>query len=200
MFDLGVAEILVIGTVALIVVGPKDLPKMFHKIGLFSARMRRLAQEFSSAMESAAKETGVKDVADDLKSAASLKNMGLDHINDMKDTMKSWEAPSILDLSQKKNTSKSTDSVKAKKTSPQKVDSAKVASTPKKVKKKTPAKGEEGAQKVSTSTPKAPKKTQSAQTLSKAPTSAPKPKKTTVRKPALKTHLKKTDTTDKADL
>ena len=33
MFDLGWQEIFVIGTVALIVVGPKDLPKLFNKVG-----------------------------------------------------------------------------------------------------------------------------------------------------------------------
>ena len=35
MFDLGFAELLVIGIVALIVVGPKDLPVMFRRAGQF---------------------------------------------------------------------------------------------------------------------------------------------------------------------
>ena len=35
MFDLGWTELLVIGIVALIVIGPKDLPVMFRKVGQF---------------------------------------------------------------------------------------------------------------------------------------------------------------------
>ena len=69
MFDLGMTELLVIGVVALIVVGPKDLPVLFRQIGQFVGKAKGMAREFSSAMNQAADQAGVKDVTDSLKSA-----------------------------------------------------------------------------------------------------------------------------------
>ena len=51
MFDIGWTELLLIGVVALIVVGPKDLPHLFHSLGRFTAKARGMAREFTSAME-----------------------------------------------------------------------------------------------------------------------------------------------------
>ncbi|SMP30458.1 Sec-independent protein translocase protein TatB [Shimia sagamensis] len=69
MFDLGLPELLVIGVVALIVVGPKDLPVMFRTVGRFVGKAKGMAREFSSAMNEAADKSGVKDVTDTLKGA-----------------------------------------------------------------------------------------------------------------------------------
>ncbi|SUZ31908.1 Sec-independent protein translocase protein TatB [Roseibaca ekhonensis] len=84
MFDLGWTELLVIGVVALIVVGPKDLPKMFRTLGQMTAKARSMAREFSRAMEDAADQSGVKDVARDLRGMADPQGMGLDEFNKMK--------------------------------------------------------------------------------------------------------------------
>ena len=78
MFDIGWTELLLIGVVALIVIGPKELPGMFRTMGRFTAKARSMARDFQRAMESAADEAGVKDVAKDLKSMTSAKSMGLD--------------------------------------------------------------------------------------------------------------------------
>ena len=50
MFDLGWTEMLVIGIVALIVIGPKDLPVMFRRMGQFMGKAKGMAREFSRAM------------------------------------------------------------------------------------------------------------------------------------------------------
>ena len=71
MIDIGWSELLVIGIVALIVVGPKDLPVMFRRFGEFTGKARAMAREFSSAMDKAADEAGVKDLKKDLKAMAN---------------------------------------------------------------------------------------------------------------------------------
>ena len=80
MFDIGWTELLLIGIVALIVVGPKDLPRMFRTLGQFTARMRGMAREFQRAMDSAADESGVREMGRDLRNMASGKGLGLDDI------------------------------------------------------------------------------------------------------------------------
>lgn len=62
MFDLGWTEMMLIGVVALIVVGPKELPTLFRAVGQAVGKARGMAREFSRAMEAAADETGVKEI------------------------------------------------------------------------------------------------------------------------------------------
>ena len=80
MFDLGWTELLLIGIVALIVVGPKDLPLLFRRVGNFVGKARSMAREFSRAMDDAADETGVKEVAKSLKAASNPLQAGLDRV------------------------------------------------------------------------------------------------------------------------
>ncbi|MFU8864896.1 MAG: Sec-independent protein translocase protein TatB [Rhodobacterales bacterium] len=91
MFDMGWTELLLIGIVALIVVGPKELPMLFRNVGRFVGKARGMAREFSRAMEDAADESGVRDVAKSLKSVADPKKMGLDKIREATDEFKSWK-------------------------------------------------------------------------------------------------------------
>ncbi len=74
MFDLGAIELMVIGIVAIIVVGPKDLPKMLRAGGQFIAKMRSMAREFQSMFEEAARDTGMDDIA---KSVNDVKNFSV---------------------------------------------------------------------------------------------------------------------------
>ncbi|XDA96757.1 Sec-independent protein translocase protein TatB [Sulfitobacter sp. LCG007] len=62
MFDIGWTEMLVIGIVALIVVGPKDLPVLFRTLGQFVGKAKGMAREFTRAMHDAADESGMRDV------------------------------------------------------------------------------------------------------------------------------------------
>lgn len=94
MFDIGWTELLVIGIVALIVVGPKDLPGMFRTLGRFTGKARNMAREFQRAMNEAADEAGVKDVKDmasGLRDATSPTKMGLDRLNEAADKFEKWD-------------------------------------------------------------------------------------------------------------
>lgn len=66
MFDMGWSELLVVGVVALIVVGPKDLPVLFRKVGQFVGKAKGMAREFSSAMNDAADDTGMREISSGL--------------------------------------------------------------------------------------------------------------------------------------
>jgi sec-independent protein translocase protein TatB len=89
--DLSWSELLVVGIVALVVIGPKDLPGMFRELGRFTAKIRSMGREFSRAMEQAAKESGVKDVADDLRKVTNPKAMGLDAVRTAADKFEKWD-------------------------------------------------------------------------------------------------------------
>lgn len=82
MFGLGWSELLVVGIVALIVIGPKDLPGLFRTIGQFTGKARMMAREFSRAMEQAADDAGVKDISKTLNAAANPKKFGVDKIKE----------------------------------------------------------------------------------------------------------------------
>tara|TARA_Y100000746_G_scaffold221524_1_gene221116 strand:- start:57 stop:551 length:495 start_codon:yes stop_codon:yes gene_type:complete len=77
---MGSTELLLIGLVALIVVGPKELPSMFRMLGQATAKIKKMAREFTRAMEDAADEAGVGDLTSSLRSITDPKKMGLDAV------------------------------------------------------------------------------------------------------------------------
>ncbi len=63
-FGLGATELMLIAVVALIVVGPKDLPRLMRWVGNAVARVRAMAREFQGHLDEAMRETGLDEVKD----------------------------------------------------------------------------------------------------------------------------------------
>ena len=73
MFDIGWSELLVIAVVALIAIGPKELPGVLRSVGHWMGKIRRMASEFQSQFQEAMREAEMEDLkkhADDLNNAA----------------------------------------------------------------------------------------------------------------------------------
>lgn len=62
MFDIGWDELLVIAIVALVVIGPKDLPHAFRIAGRWMARARTMAREFQSHIDELMQESELNDL------------------------------------------------------------------------------------------------------------------------------------------
>jgi sec-independent protein translocase protein TatB len=62
MFDIGWSELLVIAVVAIVVVGPKDLPKLMRNFGFYAGKLRRAASDFQRQFEEAMRESEVEEV------------------------------------------------------------------------------------------------------------------------------------------
>ncbi len=74
MFDIGWGELLVIGVVALIAIGPKELPGVLRTVGQWMGKIRRMASEFQGQFNDAMREAELHDLkkhVDDMASTAS---------------------------------------------------------------------------------------------------------------------------------
>jgi len=74
MFDIGWGELVVIGIVALIAIGPKELPTVLRTLGQYMAKIRRMAADFQGQFQEAMREAEMAELkkqAEDLKSSVS---------------------------------------------------------------------------------------------------------------------------------
>ncbi len=62
MLDVGWTELLVIGALALIVVGPRDLPQLLNQVGRWVGQIKRMAREFQRSLEDAARDSDLGDL------------------------------------------------------------------------------------------------------------------------------------------
>ncbi len=62
MFDIGWGELVVIGIVALIAIGPKELPTVLRTIGRYTGKIRRVSAEFQSQFQEALREAEFADL------------------------------------------------------------------------------------------------------------------------------------------
>jgi len=76
--SLGFNEIIILGILALVVVGPKDLPLLFRKLGRWTAKLRGMAQEFRSGFDELARQAELDELkreVDALRNTTSLRDI-----------------------------------------------------------------------------------------------------------------------------
>jgi sec-independent protein translocase protein TatB len=73
MFDIGWSELAVIAVVALVVIGPKDLPKVLRTVGYWMRKVRTIASEFQSSIEQMAREADLDDLRKQVEEANKAK-------------------------------------------------------------------------------------------------------------------------------
>lgn len=86
MLDIGWTEMLVIAVVMIVVVGPKDLPKMLRTFGRTTTKLRAMAGDFQKQFNEALKEAELEDVK---KSVDALRS--LNPANEIKKSLNPFE-------------------------------------------------------------------------------------------------------------
>jgi sec-independent protein translocase protein TatB len=70
--DFGMSELLLIGVVALIFIGPKDLPKALRVAGFWVRKARTLSREFQTSVEQMIREAELDEMRQELKKATEI--------------------------------------------------------------------------------------------------------------------------------
>ena len=86
--DIGVSEMLIVAAVALIVVGPKDLPLLMRRVGQFIARLRGMASEFRASFDDMARQSELDELRKEVEAmrsgnfagAADMQDSGVDQV------------------------------------------------------------------------------------------------------------------------
>lgn len=71
MFDFSWSELLLIALVALVVIGPKDLPKVLRTAGKWAGKARAVANEFRSSIDQMIRESELEEVRKEVEKVAA---------------------------------------------------------------------------------------------------------------------------------
>lgn len=77
--SLGFQELILLGVLALVVVGPKDLPLLLRKLGRWTAKLRGMAQEFRTGFDELARQAELDELkreVEALRRTTSLQEIG----------------------------------------------------------------------------------------------------------------------------
>ena len=70
MLDIGWTEMAVVGVIALIIIGPKDLPRILRTAGRWAGKARAMAYDFRTSVDTMVREADLDDVKKDVQSVA----------------------------------------------------------------------------------------------------------------------------------
>ena len=109
MLDIGFPEFLLISFVLLIVVGPKDLPKVLRSITLFIKKIKTMASQFHSGIDDLANEAEISDLRKEVNKIDKNSLMD-DHVGEIRKLQENVNIKSIKndinDIKNKKSNSK----------------------------------------------------------------------------------------------
>lgn len=88
MFDIGWSELLLVAVLAIVFVGPKDLPRLMRTAGQYTGRMRAMAREFQQSFEDMARESELEELR---KEVSSLRGEAMKPLREVREAV---EAPS----------------------------------------------------------------------------------------------------------
>lgn len=182
MFGLGTTEMILIGIVALIVIGPKDLPGLFRQVGQFVGKAKGMAREFSSAMNAAADEAGVSEINKTIKAAANPQKFGVDKIREASGMSSPKVAPKV---------GSETEALKSTLSAERAANKEKIDKAMADVANKRVADEKAADVAVKTSAKATPKKAKAAPKAAKAPAKKAAPKKAAPKAAAKKAPAKK---------
>jgi sec-independent protein translocase protein TatB len=95
MFDIGWSELLVIGIVALVVIGPKELPGALRTLGQWMGKVRRMASEFQNQFHEAMREAELADLKKEVDEMAAKAESyaSFDPLDDIRKDIESAASP-----------------------------------------------------------------------------------------------------------
>jgi sec-independent protein translocase protein TatB len=108
MFEIGWGELVLIGVVALIAIGPKELPGVLRTVGQYMAKVRRMASEFQGQFQEAMREAEMADVkksVDEMTESATKHFTDFDPIGTVRKEIESLSADPFKDGSPTDTTS-----------------------------------------------------------------------------------------------
>src|SRR5262249_61044429 len=102
LFDIGWPELLLVGVVALVVIGPKDLPRAMKVAGFWIRKARSLSREFQSSVDQMIREAELEEMRADLKKATEFDlekevQSALDPTGELREAIKPPEIPDYFE-------------------------------------------------------------------------------------------------------
>ena len=97
MFDISWGKLVIIGVVALLVIGPKELPAVLRQVGQWMTKIRRMAAEFQGQFQEAMREAEMADLKKQFDETTSSLNSALDPTGFKTDMEKLIQDPMALD-------------------------------------------------------------------------------------------------------
>lgn len=79
MFDIDAGKLLIIGVIALVVLGPKELPRVLRQVGSALGKMRRMASEFQGQFAEAMRESEMEDLKKNVQNIAESARVDINY-------------------------------------------------------------------------------------------------------------------------